>query len=220
MRSAYIKKFNKGMAGAEGIGLIGITGPSCSGKTSLAKAVAGRRPNSAAVLSFDEYDLFPVGSSAMDLELQDRTITNWEDPALFDEEAFIVDVAKIALGESVHLQTRSRESIERGETERTFGPQRLNLIEGLFVLRDARARKVMDLTVFVHIPLELMVERRLRDRQDDGMPWSDPDYIKGPMVEATKRFVMPQREFADIVLRGELPPARLAKALIDNSDWL
>lgn len=189
------------MAGVEGINLVDICGPSCSGKTSLATELAVRDRGLASVLSLDEYDLFPEGSEAMDRELAHPTITNWEDPALFDMKTFVSDVARIAGGQRVLLQTRSRESMEKGDTQRWFQPRRLNIIEGIFVL-NYRARRYMDLSYFIEIPLDLMVERRLYHRRDDGKPWSDPDYIKGPMVEATKRFVMPQQEFADVVLHG------------------
>ena len=56
----------------------------------------------------------------------------------------------------------------------------------------------------------------LKNRHNDGMPWSDPDYIKGPMVEATKRYILPQREYADVVLDGETPTDILAAHVLDG----
>jgi uridine kinase len=208
------------MAGVEGIGVVGIAGPSCSGKTTLAAELAKRMSPHTAVLSFDEYDLFPAGSAAMDVELCDRVITNWEDPELFDVHAFTRDVAKIAQGQRVHLKTRSRESTARGETEKIFEPRQVNIVEGIFVLTDEMARAAMDLTVYVDIPLDLMVERRMHGRQNDGMPWSDPEYIQGTMVEGTKMFVLPQRALADVVLNGELPIERLADIVTTDTNYL
>lgn len=212
--------FNLCMSKRPGIGIVGMAAPSCAGKTTLLAELGKRMPASAAVLSFDEYDLYPAGSEAMARVHQERNISNWEDPALFDMEAFVADLARIALGQKVHLQTRSRESTEKGETQRVFSPRRVNIVEGIFVLHEKQARALMDLCVFIDIPLDIMVERRLARSGGSTEPWDDPDYIKGPMVEATKRYVLPQREHAHLVLDGLLPTAELADTFMQHTRWL
>ncbi len=205
------------MSDIPGIEVIGIAAPTCAGKTSLISELQYRMPVSLAALSFDEYDLYPEGSQAMDRELVEGNITNWEDPDLFDIPQFVADLGKIAQGESVKLVTRSRESMALGDAERIFTPVRTNLIEGLFVLHDSRARALMDLTIFIDIPIEIMIERRLATLRpgSEGNPWDDPVYITGKMVEGTKRYVLPQRDLADVVLDGLQPTEDLADAVMN-----
>ncbi len=206
------------MIGAHGFEIVGIAAPTCAGKTSLVEELGRRMPVSLATLSFDEYDLFPAGSDAMTQELASPSIANWEDPSLFDIEQFVGDLGRIAQGQRVLLQTRSRESMAAGVSERTFTARKTNLVEGIFVLHDIRARRLIDLRYFIDIPLELMVERRLATQREgsSGNPWDDPDYIRGAMVENTKRYILPQRDFAHVVLDGTQPTEDLADIVMAN----
>jgi uridine kinase len=200
------------MSKASGMEIVGIAAPTCAGKTSLVQELLRRMPVSAVGLSMDEYDLFPADSAAMEEELRNPKITNWEDPALFDLEQFADDICMLAEHQSIRLNTRSRESMAAGETERVVRPARTTIVEGVFALHHPVARAAMDLTVFVDIPLEQMVERRLATLRSGsvGNPWDDPDYIKGAMVEGTIQYVLPQRKYAQMVLDGTRPTAYLA----------
>lgn len=188
----------------DGIEVIGISGPTCSGKTQLVAELLGRLDGLASGLSMDEYDLFPAGSEAMEKELRNPGITNWEDPKLFDLARFATDLGTLARGESVDLAARSRESMDEGSERRVVRPARYLLTEGVFTLVNPAALAVMDMTFFIEIPHDVMVERRLNTLRpgSDGNPWDDPDYIRGAMVEGTKEHVLPQRELADVVLNG------------------
>jgi uridine kinase len=200
------------MSKTPGIEIVGIAAPTCAGKTTLLAELQRRMPTSVATLSFDEYDLYPAGSEAMSRELGEEKISNWEDPALFDMEQYVADLGRIAQGQNVTLQTRSRESIALGHETRIFRPASTNIAEGVFVLHDKRARALMDLSVFIDIPLDVMVARRLATLRPGsaGNPWDNQTYIMGAMVEGTERFVLPQREHAQLVLDGLLSTQELA----------
>lgn len=197
---------------------VAFTGPTNAGKTQLLEELRRRRPD-AEVLSFDEYDLFPSGSEAMDRERVERTITNWEDPALFDIEQFVHDLGKLAQGQSVQLATRSRESMARDEQERVLDTSTLNIVEGIFVLHDPRARALFDLSIFIDIPPEVMIVRRMaRERGSD--PWDKESYIRGAMVTGTEQYVLPQRQHADLILDGLFPTATLADTVEEHINAL
>lgn len=199
-----------------GMEIVGIAAPTCAGKTSLFRELLRRMPTSATGFSMDEYDLFPAGSPAMDEELRNPRITNWEDPDLFDLNQFAADLTMLAAGHSVRLNARSRESMAEGEAEKVIEPARTTIVEGVFALYHPVARAVMDLTVFVDIPLDVMVERRLATLRpgSQGNPWDDPDYIRGAMVEGTERHVLRQRGYAQMVLDGTDPTEHLADLVI------
>lgn len=196
--------------------VLAIAGPTCSGKTTIPKLLNEPNVNyehipRPTVWSFDEYDLFPSGSEQMEAELAKPTITNWEDPALFDEDAYAADLEKAKKGLEIVLTTRSRESLMAGEEQRVIRPTSINMVEGLFTLHDPRARALIDISFFIDLPEELMVERRLLAASRGGTgPWDNPDYIRTTMVEGTRRFVDPQREHASVILDGTHPAQDLA----------
>lgn len=141
--------------------IIGIAGPTNTGKTTLNSELGRRIIPSPTVFSFDEYDLFPSGSEAMEKELIEHNIVNWEDPALFDEQAYVKDLERIKKGMPIVLQTRSRESLASGEALRSINPTDLNIVEGVFLYHDPGARELFDFRFYIDLPIEEMIRRRL-----------------------------------------------------------
>lgn len=195
--------------------LVGIAGPTCTYKTSLLGELRGRFEPPATTLSFDEYDLYPSGSTAMDQELAEPTITNWEDPKLFDEAAYISDLDLLSHGLAVVLKTRSRESLALAETSRVIQPSKLTIVEGVFTFRHEHARSLFSLTAYIDLPTAVMVSRRLARSAGGSDPWDQPDYIRGAMVAGTERYILPQRRQADIVIDGLLAPTAQADIMAD-----
>ena len=112
--------------------VVGICGPTSSGKTTLGEHVANVYKPDIAVLRFDEYDLYPSGSELLERALADGRIVNWEDPELFDWQAFMRDLSKLRDGLPVVLETRSRESMAEQVAGRRIDPQKLILTEEIF----------------------------------------------------------------------------------------
>lgn len=195
--------------------IVGIAAPTNAGKTTLLAELGQRIQPKPTIYSFDEYDLYPSGSEAMERELIERKITNWEDPNLFDQDAYIKDLERIKWGLPVVLQTRSRESLARRERKRVITPSDLNIVEGVFIYHDPRARELFDTKFFIDIPIDEMVTRRLARTSPDSIdPWDDKEYIQREMVKGTELYVMPQRKYADVILDGLLPTSDLADIVV------
>lgn len=91
----------------------------------------------------------------------------------------------------------------------------MNIVEGVFIYHDQRARDLIDLRFFIDLPVEEMIRRRLaRTPVDSTDPWDAPEYITGEMVKGTEKYVMPQREHSHVVLDGLLPTSELANIVI------
>lgn len=198
--------------------IVALAGPTCAYKTTLMGLLVAEFDPKPTTLSFDEYDLYPSGSESMEQELRSPKITNWEDPALFDEEAYVEDLARLAQGLPVTLKARSRESLAANVGHRTLHPNGLVIVEGIFTFRDSRTLGLIGLKVFMDLSEDVYVARRLKaalTRQDEG-PWHSPDYITGPMVKGTRRYVMSQRDNADLVVDAIKPPKELASIITDR----
>lgn len=197
--------------------LVGIAGPTCSGKTSLLKELDQRLGGAVAVLSFDEYDLYPSGSLTLKEALKKGNIANWEDPSLFDYKRYLEDLQKLRDGQPVTLLSRSRESQAEQTKTKTIQPDKYTVVEGVFTYSDPRAVDLFDRRFYIDIPVNEMVKRRLdRTPKDSIDPWDNPSYIKVAMVAGTEYYVKPQRAKAHVILDGLQSPAKLADQVINE----
>lgn len=195
----------------EQVKLIGLAGETSSGKTTVLEHVGKRLHDKLTVLSFDEYDLYPPGSH------YPSSIEHWEDPTLFDCERYLQDLHRLKNGLPITLQARSRESIANtgGINTQILYPTQITMVEGIFAYHNTQTRELFDFLIYIHIPPDEMVRRRLARSLGSPYPWDDPAYIRGNMVEATEKNVLPQMAHAHLVLHGLLPTIELADQLVD-----
>ena len=101
---------------------------------------------------------------------------------------------------------------------RLLTPKAVILVDGLWLLRRGRLRGLFDLRVFIHCSARLRLRRRLeRDQAGRGR---DERSVRRQFRETVapmhKRFVAPQAEWADVVLRqpvGMQDVRRIAKLI-------
>ena len=179
---------------------IGICGPSGSGKTTLAKMLC--KDLDANRIGLDNYFLFDLPVRKYEYKGM-----NWELPENLDWTAIKHDLRNVQRGEKTAIRkinwdtdTYEEQSVEAKDAV---------IVEGFLLLHDRELIEMMDLTVYVHVPDEIGIQRRL-DRKDNR---KDYEFNKKWYEEVTFPEYAPRRkvfeERADLVLNGELP-------LIDN----
>lgn len=199
--------------------LIGIAAPTCAGKTTLLDQLQDRLGDRMTVVNFDDYDRFYPGSEVLAKETANPAIVNWEDPKLFNYQKFISDMKRLRNGLSIAMLPYSRENDSKQSGVRTVIPCELTVVEGIFVLHYPAARLLFDLKYYLDIPEDVMIERRLARSVGSTNPCDQPEYITGPMLDGTRRFVSPQKKHADTVLDGTLPVSELIEhILVDFSN--
>lgn len=178
--------------------LIGIAGPSGSGKSELARRIAS--VTAAPIVALDSYyrDL-------AHLPLAERAVTNFDEPASLDDRLLLTQCAALARGDAIdvprydfatHTRVPGGERIEPGETV---------VIEGLFTLFWKDLRRLLHAGVYVELEDETCFARRqARDIAERGRT---PECIERqyastvrPMAE---QYIWPTRRHADIVVRGD-----------------
>ena len=189
--------------------MIGIAGPSCSGKSELARRLAQQL--SAPVMSLDSYYI-----DLAHLPLEERARTNFDDPASLDEEVLTRQLRQLAAGEAIARpvydfarHTRSAE-VERVE------PARFVVVEGLFTLHWPAVRALLDTKVYIDVQDAVCLERRLeRDVRERGRT---PESVRAqyattvrPMAE---RYIHPTRRYAEVVVSGVAPLEISAAAVL------
>lgn len=192
--------------------LIGIAGPSCSGKSELAKRL--QRELGAPVLTLDSYY-----RELAHLSLEERAGTNFDEPASLDEELLVAQVRSLAEGRAVDRpiydfahHTRS------GEFER-IEPAAHVVVEGLFALHWPELRALYGASVFIDVEDEVCFRRRLeRDVRERGRT---PESVRAqyertvrPMAE---RYILPTRAWANLVVSGVDPLEKSAAAVLAHA---
>lgn len=186
--------------------MVGIAGGSCSGKTTLETNLQALMGDALSVLPFD--DMF-VGLPA----LEGRVVDTWENPSLYRWNDYERHLQELKLGRIATITANSRESTEAGVSTRNIEPRRIVVVAGFLVLHSPAIRELFDLSLYIDVPEEEIVSRRIARAKPDN-PWDSTEYITGALLAGHRQFVAPQREVADHVLDGLLLPEQLASEVM------
>lgn len=178
--------------------IIGVSGGSGSGKTSVTKAIYNNfKGHSILVLEQDSYY-----KDQSDVPFEERLKTNYDHPLAFDNDLLIEHLKKLLNYEPIEkpvydytIHTRSNETIR-------VEPKNVIILEGILVLEDERLRNLMDIKLFVDTDPDLRFIRRLtRDIKERGRTLESvvEQYIQvvRPMHN---QFIEPTKRYADIII--------------------
>ena len=178
--------------------IIGVTGGSGSGKTSVSQAIyeqmAGK---SIMMLQQDTYY-----NDQSDMTMEERKQVNYDHPLAFDTERLIADLTKLRNFETIEMPVYNYAEFNRSkETIRTEAKDVI-ILEGIMILDDARLRDLMDIKVFVDTDDDIRIIRRIkRDMEERGRSLDSiiTQYLKTvkPMYH---QFVEPSKRYADIIV--------------------
>ncbi|MBM3763894.1 MAG: uridine kinase [Acidobacteria bacterium] len=178
--------------------LIGIAGPSGSGKSELSRRLAAAE--GAPIVSLDSYykDLAHVPLSV-------REKTNFDDPASLDDVLILDHARRLASGERVEVPHYDFATHTRAPGIDVVEPGAVVIIEGLFTLFWNELRDLLTTKVYVDLEDETCFARRKeRDVRERGRtPESvDRQYAETvrPMAE---KFIWPTKRHADLIIRGD-----------------
>lgn len=180
--------------------LIGIAGPSCAGKSELARWLAARL--NAPVLNLDHYYV-----DMAELCLEQRAQRNFDEPAALEHTLILEHVRRLASGEPVQAPRYDFATHTRTHSEVVIAPERYVILEGLFALYWPEVRALMQTKLFVLASDEVCLERRLardvleRGRTPESVRWQFETTVR-PMAH---RHVLPAQAYADLVLLGTEP---------------
>lgn len=189
--------------------IIAIGGPSCAGKTELAKRLA--RSLSAIILPMDAYyrDL-------AFLPLESRPKFNFDIPDSLDHTLLREHLTALAAGMPVQRPVYDFTVHTRSSRWETVTPGPFLIFEGLFALHWDDLRPLLTTKVYVDAPDDVCLARRqVRDVLERGRTAESvhKQYVEivRPMADL---YVRPTRRFADVVVSGQAPLEQSTAAVL------
>lgn len=189
--------------------LLLIAGGSCSGKTTVAEAVAAKL-GSARLISMDWYYRDLAG-----LSMSEREAHNFDHPSAIDREMLRRHIENLLNGERVQTPGYDFATHTRLPETVSTAPEAHLIVEGLHALQWSEIRRLAHTKVFVALGHEARLARRivrdmkLRGRHEDGVRNRYAQSVR-PMHD---RFVEPTRGFADLVVQGDGDVGQLAEVV-------
>ncbi len=178
--------------------LIGIAGPSGSGKSELSRRLAVA--TGAPVVSLDSYYL-----DLAHLPLEARAKTNFDEPASLDDALLLAQCVALTNGETIDVPHYDFARHTRVQGTQQIQPGHTVIIEGLFTLYWTALRNLLHSSVYVDLEDETCYARRLaRDIRERGRTPESVEHqyftTVRPMAE---KYIWPTRRHADVVIRGD-----------------
>jgi uridine kinase len=183
--------------------LIGIAGPSCSGKSEVSRRVA--EVLGAPILSLDSYyrDL-------SHLSMEERARVNFDAPDSMDEDLLIRQVRELAHGMAIRKPIYDFTRHTPSDEYEFIEPAEFVIVEGLFALHWKEVRDLLDTRVFISADHEICFERRLyRDVRDRGRSEESVErQYRETVRPMCDKYILPTLRYAHLILNGVAPLER------------
>jgi uridine kinase len=137
--------------------IIGITGGSGVGKTTLIKLLYEEFKGKVSTFSLDNYYL-PKEKQKKDA----NGVINFDLPTALDSENLEKDINSLIRGNSIKQPIYGFNNPESTGLFHTIEPKELLIIEGLYVMYYPFLRNVLDYSVYLSVDKKLQLERRLK----------------------------------------------------------
>ncbi len=182
--------------------IIAIAGASGAGKSLFANQLherlrQTRTRDDVAILHEDAYY-----RRRDDLTFAERQTINYDHPDAIDHELLARQLAQLRNGQSVEVPRYDYSTHNRvPETDR-LEPARILIVEGILILHLADLRDLLDLKVYVDVPLDVCLSRRLRrdveerGRSFDSVLTQYHNTVRPMFFE----FIEPSKRHADLIV--------------------
>ncbi|AHN22598.1 uridine kinase [Lysinibacillus sphaericus] len=178
--------------------VIGIAGGSCSGKTSVTRAIYDVfREHSVVVIEQDYYY-----KDQSHLTFEERLGTNYDHPLAFDNDLLIEHIKKLLKRQPIDKPVYDYVQHTRAKEVIHVEPVDVIILEGILVLEDADLRGLMDIKLFVDTDPDLRIIRRiLRDIKERGRTTDSViDQYLSAVRPMHNMFIEPTKRYADIII--------------------
>lgn len=178
--------------------IIGVTGGSGSGKTTVSRAIFNQLVgHSIMILQQDSYY-----KDQAEMTMEERKAVNYDHPLTFDTDLLIEQLKQLLRYEPIEKPVYDYAQFTRSDETIHQEPRDVIILEGILILDDERLRDLMDIKVFVDTDDDIRIIRRIqRDMNERNRPLESiiSQYLATvkPMYH---QFVEPTKRYADIIV--------------------
>ena len=182
--------------------IIGIAGASGAGKSMLAEQLhrrlrETRTRSDVSILNEDCYY-----RKRDDLSFSEREKINYDHPEALEHELLVDHLKKLREGRKIDVPKYDYSQHNRMPASTTVEPSSVLILEGILILHLAELRDLLDLKIYVDVPLDICLSRRLqrdieeRGRSLDSVLCQYHETVRPMFFE----FIDPSKDHADIIV--------------------
>lgn len=178
--------------------IIGVAGPSASGKSLLSNTIVRELGNDeVAIISEDSYYKDPS-----DVQFEDRKNLNFDHPDAFDHGLLIEHLRMLKAGMSIDMPQYDFTKHERAKETVRIDKHHITVLEGILLFVDPELRKMMDIKIFMDTPLDICLIRRLKRDMEERQrtPESVIERYQATVRPMYLQFIEPSKRYADIIV--------------------
>jgi uridine kinase len=178
--------------------IVGISGPSASGKTLLAQTIVNELgSNQVVIIHEDSYY-----SDRYDLSFEERVKINYDHPNAFDHDLLHQHLKQLQEGETVEIPLYDHTTHLRKKETRQVGRHTIIVLEGILLLAIPELRQIMDIRIFMDTSLDICLIRRLRrDILERARSLESVlEQYQTTVRPMYFQFIEPSKNFADIII--------------------
>ena len=178
--------------------IIGITGGTGSGKTTVVDQIVAELPAcDVCVISQDSYY-----HDTSDLSYDERVKINFDHPSSIDFELLVEHLKELRKKNAFEQPVYSFVEHNRTGDTITTEPKKVIIVEGILIFTHPDLREMFDIKIFVHADSDEHLIRRLkRDIASRGRDLEEVlNRYQTTLKPMHEQFIEPTKEFADIII--------------------
>ena len=178
--------------------IIGITGGTGSGKTTVVNTILKELPqDEVVVISQDSYY-----KDTTHLSYEERVKINFDHPRSIDFDLLVNHLNELRKGNTIQQPVYSFVQHNRTGDSVLTKPRKVIIVEGILILTNPEIRDLFDIKIFVHADSDERLIRRLkRDISERGRDIDEVlDRYQNTLKPMHQQFIEPMKEYADIII--------------------
>ncbi len=177
--------------------IVGITGGSGVGKTTLIKKLYKEFEGKITTLSLDNY-YKPKHEQVKD----HNGVTNFDLPTALDTNQLEKDLLQLLDNQPIKQKIYTFNNPDKADEFLLIEPNEILIVEGLFVMHYPFVKERLDYSVYLSVKSELQLERRLkRDMTERNYTKESIIYQwENHVIPAYDQFVRPYKLLADLII--------------------
>ena len=186
--------------------IIGITGGSASGKSTYAKNLKKfinffDNKLKTIIISMDNFYKGLSSFTKEEKELFDKNELDFDKPSIIDFPSLIklMKNLKNNIPSSMPIYERMKYDV----TSEIILNEEYDVIivEGIFILNNEELKDILDISIFIDIPNEYRIERRLKRYKENQLK-EQKEYYNNFVVPSYEKYILPQKAKVDFIVDG------------------